>query len=140
MSRLISYEQQTQVTPFPVLTLYLQLRRSLPPPFSLFLSLPPSLYTSPSLTSLANCEAVVQHARQPASQCVGLSPIIHNHNRQKGYMQTTDRIALKLRAEESGRQSHWQRVGEQAKKERGAVREREIEGIVLHYEALSRIP
>lgn len=55
-------------------------------------------------------------------------------------MQTTDRIALKLRAEESGRQSHWQQVGEQAKKERGAVREREIEGKVLCYEALSRIP
>lgn len=84
---------------------------------SFFLFLLPSILP-PSLTSLANCEAVVQHARQPASQRVGLSPIIHNHNRQKGYMQTTDRIALKLRAEESGRQSHWQWVGEQAKKER----------------------
>lgn len=38
-------------------------------------------------------------------------------------MQTTDRTALKLRAEESGRQSLWQQVGEQAKKERGAARE-----------------
>lgn len=38
-SRLISYEQQTQVTPFPVLLLYLQLCRSLPLPFSLFFSL-----------------------------------------------------------------------------------------------------
>lgn len=134
------YEQQTQVTPFLVLPLYLQLHRSLPPPFSLFLSLSLSFPLYCPLTSLANCVAVVQHARQPASQHVGMGPIIHNHNRQKGYMQTSDRIALKLRAEESGRQSLWQRVGEQAKKDRGAVPEREIEGIVLCYEALCRIP
>jgi len=70
-----------------------------------FLSFSPSLFPSvlPPLTRRANCDAVVQHARQPASQHAGLSPIIHNHNRQKGYMQTTDGIALKLRAEKSGR-------------------------------------
>ena len=110
---------------------------SLPSAFlSLLLSLSPSLHTSPSLslslslTSLANCEAVVQHARQTASQHAGLSPIMHNHNRQKGYMQTTDRIALKSRGEENGRQGRqwlWQRVGERARKDRGAVRERERE-------------
>lgn len=92
------------------------------PPLFLSRSLSPSLHTSPSLTSPANCEAVVQHARSTASQHVGLSPIIHNHNRQKGYKQTTDRIAVNLRAGESGRQSAW--VGEQAKTERRAVRQR----------------
>lgn len=53
-------------------------------------------------------------------------------------MQTTDRIALKLRAEESGRQSLWQHIGEQAKEERGAVRQRagDRERIVLCFEAL----
>lgn len=56
-------------------------------------------------------------------------------------MQTTDRIALKLRTEESGRQSLWQHIGEQAKEERGAVRQRagDRERIVLCFEALSRI-
>lgn len=54
-------------------------------------------------------------------------------------MQTTDRIALKLRAEESGRQSLWQHTGEQTEKERGAVREREMERIALCFETLSRI-
>lgn len=65
---------------------------------------------------------------------------MHNHNRQKEYILTDDRNTLKLKAEESGRQSLWRRVGEQAKTERGAVREREIEEIVLFYEGLSRIP
>lgn len=86
VSRLISYEQQTQVTPFPVLSL--SVFSWLRPPlrlFPLYLSFPllspPSLF---SLTGPANCETVVQHAHQTASQHAGPSPIMRNHNRQKG--------------------------------------------------------
>lgn len=54
-------------------------------------------------------------------------------------MRKTDRIALKLRAEKNCSHSGCKLVCK-AKKERGAARERKIEGAVLRYEALSRIP
>lgn len=91
-------------------------------------SLPPPPLSAPSPhTKLANCEAVVQHACQPASLQVGLGPIMHNHNRQKGYIQTTDWIVLKLRVDENGRQTLRLQVGEQAK-----TREESEGGIEKH--------
>jgi len=43
VNSLIAYEQQTQVTPFPVLPLYPQCHRSLPPSLSLRPSMRPPL-------------------------------------------------------------------------------------------------
>lgn len=73
-SWLLSYEHRTQVTLFPVVSLFF------------------TLTVFPSL----NRKAAIQHARRAVSQNAGLHLLIP---RQRGCMQTADRAAPKHRAQ-----------------------------------------
>lgn len=110
VSCLISDEHQTQATPFLILSLSL----------SLFLSL--------FFPSLTNCEAVIQHARCPVSQHAGLHSFIPSGHRLRGHMQTTDRAALKRRAQPV------------TLAENLASEHRKMEGMALFFKGLSWIP
>lgn len=110
---LISYEHQTQVTPFPVVSISLSLSLSLFFPLS---------------ACLANCEAAIQRARRTVSQHAGLHPGIPSGGGQRGCMQTADRAALKARAQTAT-------LAENLASER-----RKMEGIALFFKGLSWIP